>query len=197
MLVAFLSLALAAQAPVPDAIPRPATPQVVIARVAACGVKRRDARIRVDHMLQEAVVDVRPVAAPSDAQLACLARVSAEAFWFLVFDDATQARFEPLYSRASEDANLTSARAWVAAHGLAGRLPPYRKGRDDPALVIAAIEKLCRAPARSFRNNAGMMTAESMESVSGEQFICALNVATVAGLPFGFIGNEAEAPPPH
>jgi hypothetical protein len=196
MLVAFLSLALAAQALAPDAIPRPATPQVVLARVAACGVKRRDARIRVDDTLQEAVVDVRPVAAPTDAQLACLAHVSAETLWFLVFDAPTQARFEPLYSRASEGQSLTSARAWVAAHGLAARIPSYRKGRDDPTTIIATIEKLCQARAGSFRIDAGMMTAESMESVSGEQFICAFNVATATGLPFGFVGNEAEASSP-
>ena len=197
MLVASLFLALAAQAAMPDESPE-AAPRVVLARVAACGVKPRDARIRVDDMLQEAVVDIRPATAPPDAQLACLARASAETRWFLIFDAATQARFEPLYYVASQVAARTRARGWVAAHGLASRVPHYRQGHDDPAIVVAKIEQLCAIPAGRFRGTADEMALQGEALLSDAQLICAVNVATVAGLPVGFIGNAAEAPdPPH
>lgn len=196
MLAAFLSLALAAQAGSPQEIPVSATPRVVLARVAACGVKRGDAQIRVDDMLQEAVVDIRPAAALSDTQLTCLARASAETYWFLIFDAATQARFEPLYSRASEAAGLARAQAWVAAHGLASRVPRYDAGRVDRAATVRRIEVLCGAPSGSFHDLflPDVSRPPAIPSVPDETWLCVSNVAAVAGLNMEMIGNEAVAP---
>jgi hypothetical protein len=192
MLSAILSLVLAAQGAMPEEARMPIAPDAVLARVAACGVARHNARVRMDETLQEAVVDIGHAWALSDAQLACLARVSAEAYWFLVFDRATQARFEPLYARASEAESLKLAQAWVAAQGLAGQVPTYREGHGDPAVVVAKIETLCHAPSGTFRNDGGFMTPVDM-AASAQYFVCALNLATVAGLKFGLIGNAAVA----
>ena len=76
----------------------------------------------------------------------------------------------------------------ISASELAARI-------DDPAVVIAKIERLCDAAPGSFRNDAGAMTADDMAAVSGPHFICALYVATAVGLKFGFTGNAAEATP--
>ncbi len=195
MFAAFLSLAMVAQAAPSDEMPSRVAPKTVLARVAACGVKRRDAHVRVDDTLQEAVVDIRPAAALSDAQLACLARASAETYWFLVFDAVTQARFEPLYSRVNEAVSLAQAQAWVAAHGLASRVPHYDAGRDDRAAVAARIEALCGAPSGSFHDLflPDPTKPPAIPAVSDETWLCVVNVAAVAGLNMGFIGNEAAA----
>jgi len=190
-------LALAVQASAPQVVPRRATPDEILARVVACGVKRGDALVRDDATLQEEVVAVRDGVALSDVQLDCLAKAATETYWFLQFDAATQARYQPFDSKAGEAASLVLARAWVSAHGLAARVPVYREGRDDPALVATAIEKLCNAPAGSFASVGGLVIAKNVPPLSYDQFACGMNVATVAGLKFGFIGNAAEesAPP--
>jgi hypothetical protein len=197
MMIAVMTLlALAFQTATSQEGPTRATPDGVLARVVACGVKRSDARVRDDATLREDVVAVRDGVALSDAQLDCLAKVATETYWFLRFDAATQARFQPLEYRASEAASLVLAKAWVAAHGLAARVPRYREGHDDPALATAAIEKLCNAPAGSFSNDDSTMIAKYAPSLSSDEFMCAMNVATAAGLKFGFIGNEAVEPGP-
>lgn len=198
MFAAFLSLALVAQATPSDEMPSRAAPKVVLARVSACGVKRREVHIRADDTLQEAVVDIRPATAPSDTQLACLARVSAETYWFLVFNPATQVRFEPLYSRVNEQVSLARARAWVAAHGLASRVPRHDAGQDDRAAVATGIEALCGAPSGSFQDLflPDPTKPPAIPAVPDETWLCVINVAAVAGLSMEFIGNGADAPEP-
>ncbi|MES2043788.1 MAG: hypothetical protein V4475_07910 [Pseudomonadota bacterium] len=198
MFAAFLSLAMAAQAAPSDEMPSRSAPGAVLARVAACGVKRREVHIRADDTLQEAVVDIRLATTPSDTQLTCLAQASAETYWFLVFDAATQARFEPLYSRVNEAVSLARAQAWVAAHGLASRVPHHDVGRDDRAATAARIEALCGAPSGSFHDLflPDPTKPPVIPRVSDETWLCVLNVAAVAGLNMGLIGNEAAAPEP-
>jgi hypothetical protein len=202
MIAVMTLLALAAQTSVPDEVPMRATPHAVLARVAACGVKRSDARVRDDATIQEDVVAVRNGVVLTDIQLDCLATVETETYWYLQFDAATQARYRPRAFRTSEAASLAMAKAWVAAHGLASRLPAWREGQDDPAIAVVAIEKLCDAPPGSFSNIGGMMTMnppmtlDPLPASWGAQLQCAMNVSTVVGLKFGFIGNEAEEPAP-
>src|SRR3569623_766582 len=98
-------LALAVQASAPQVVPRRATPDEILARVVACGVKRGDALVRDDAALQEEVVAERDGVALSDVQLDCLAKAATETYWFLQIDAATQARNQPIDSKAGETAS--------------------------------------------------------------------------------------------
>lgn len=196
MLSAILALAVVVQVAAPEDVSVEATPKVVIAQVVACGVKRGEARIRVDDVLQEAVVDIRRSTALSDAQLTCLAQVSVASGWFLTFDPATDARYEPRYSRASGEAGLGRARAWVASHGLASRVPLYDAAHDDAAATMTRIEALCGAPPGTYRQSVSPTALRSADEppVSDETLLCISHVAFVAGVRLGFVGNEGAAP---
>lgn len=193
------ALALAAQAAGAASDRAVATPKRVLARVAACGVKAGDAQVAINDVLQEAVVVVRAGTALSDAQLGCLARASADTQWFVTFDAATDARYEPLYAHASEVASLARAQTWVAAHGLTSRVRRFDPVHDDRAAAAARIEALCGAPSHSFPTFA---TPEEQEravppsSLSDDMMICLFDVALVSGMEMGFVGNEAEGPAP-
>ena len=194
MLAAILSFMLAAQVAAPEDLPVAASPEAVLTQVMACGVRQGEARIRVDQTLQEAVVDIGRATRLSDAQLTCLARVSVNSSWFLVFDAVTDARYEPLYSRASKAVGLKRARAWLASHGLAARVPRYDAARDDATVTTTRIEALCGAPPGTHRAFVTATTLVEEPMVSDETLICISNVALVAGVDLGFVGNDAAAP---
>lgn len=170
----------------------PARPDQARSRIEACGARHddvalRDGTVRIDHG-----------AASSDTQLACLAQFAAESWWNLSFDGATETRYALMFDRAQEDARLAIPRAWIEEHGLAGRLPSYREGRDDPGAVGAAIARLCDAPPgmvhRSRTGAAVTLGPPSFETEEAMQ--CVMYVGAVVHLRVKLIDDEVDDPPP-
>jgi len=170
----------------------PATPDQARSRTEACGARHDDVAVG------DGTVTIDHGAALSDVQLACLARFAAESWWNLSFDRATEARYAPLREQAEEDARLAIPRAWIEEHGLAGRLPAYRAGRDDAGAVGAAIAKLCGGPPtmvhRSRNGAAIVLDPPSFETEEAMQ--CIMYVGAVVHLRVKMIDDEVDDPPP-
>jgi hypothetical protein len=170
-------------------------------RVAACGFPARSLTVRDDPLLEEDVVIVRATGpARDDSRLACVARASLATSVTVEFEpDRIQRRYLRSYSAATDARDLAEARAWLAGRGLLDRLPAWDRRRGSLAAAGGAIERLCALPPGSrliVRSGTLTVRTDVIESgrLSSDDFLCLTGAARAAGLPFGFIGNEAYAP---
>jgi len=167
--------------------------------VAACGFPPGSLTIRDDSLLEEDVIVVRAAGPPPDeSRLACAARASLATSVIVEFEPERVHRlYVRDYAAAAEARDLAEARAWLAGRGLLARLPAWDGKSGGLAAAGAAIERLCSLePGSRLIRRLGTLTFRTdIESgrLSPDDFFCLTHAAKAAGLPLGFIGNEAHA----
>lgn len=198
MLSPLIILLLSASPAARSGAPAPVAARVAAQRVSECGLGRVAARF--DAELDEDILVASEAGSATDSQLACADR--AAGFYSLELPAKVQKRFDAMRNARLAVAARAQARAWISAHGLAGRVPQYRKGVDDDAAFARRIERLCGRQARgAFQSRYGphalspdwaMRHLQNRRAQSAVE--CLMNATTVAGFELFFIGNEAYAP---
>ena len=178
----------------PIEVPTFVQPEVAASQVAACSFKH--VRPSFDEMLQEDVITVSDMTTATGDQLRCVAKASLGSHYYVVFPEAIDSIYQPVYWRLSEERELANAKAWLEKRGLLARLPAFDPKTSDPTAVAHTLEVLCGPKAvGTLKPMKGLMTLSDGALTSGglddETFVCLLNVATASGYPLGFIGNEA------
>jgi hypothetical protein len=137
------------------------------------------------------------VKSATDDQLKCADK--AVSYYTLELPPEIERRFEVLREARLAPVFQAEARAWLSARGLLNRVPQYRQGETDDAAFTRQIESLCGPRAKgAFQSQFGFHALSpdwakrnlNPPDKGDEALSCLMNVATVTGYQFGFIGNE-------
>jgi hypothetical protein len=145
----------------------------------------------------EDILVATEVRSATDEQLRCADK--AVSYYTLELPAEIERRFEVLRDGRLAPVFRARASSWLSARGLLNRVPPYRKGKSDDAAFTRQAESLCGPRAKGAFHSQFGFHAVSPDWVKrnlnppdkgGEVLSCLMNVATVAGFEFGFVGNE-------
>ena len=179
--------------------PEPVPPEVAAERVRACGFDH--VRVKDDRELQEDVVEVSGVSQVPEAKLRCVAQVSLDTITYVEFPQPVNQAYQRLYFQMSDAEGDTvgwvtrDARARLEERGLLGKVPHYRKGRDDNLRFARRLEDVCGPKARGafvlFRGHLIMRPGPSEgRMIDYATFRCLFNAMAASGMPFAFVGKE-------
>ena len=176
------------------ALGAPVTPKDAAAGVAACGFSSD--RAKFDALIQQDVIEVVRVTSASEEQLGCAARASIAYQYYVIFPEALEKAYQPLYAALARESEQANAKAWLAKRGLLARLPIYDPQRYDDRTFSRALERLCGPKATGTLEPGTGMAALNKAASEGrldeEALWCLVNAGTASGYSIGFVGNEAH-----
>lgn len=205
-----------AQAPshVADTLPRTLpSPKQAKAEVVACGLPAARVSVRYQRDMQEDVVWISGSAPEiSDDVLICISRASLKTSYYIFLrDSVARSRYDEIYYRISNEANVAHARQWLSSRNLLSAMPEPIKG-EPLAKYAEAVEAFCGVRKGALLavvdehmitfapGGLGRPSPNGIEEgeVDEPQFECVMNTTSAAdlhsrGVFFGFIGNAAEA----
>ncbi|MCA1653944.1 MAG: hypothetical protein ABR588_00575 [Sphingomicrobium sp.] len=194
-MIATILILVAAPASMPFDVFERITAQEAANRVAQCGLAPVTTRYDAD--LHEDLLTATPVNLATDEQLACADK--AASYYTLELPPSAQPRYDAIREARLSAVFKAQARVWLSARGLLNQVPEYRVGITNDALFTRRIESLCGPRARgAFQSKFGFHAVSpdwvkrnlNPPERGGEVLSCLMNVTTVAGFEFGFIGNE-------
>jgi len=171
------------------------TAQEAAKRFAQCGLG--PVTTRYDSLLDEDLLIAPDAKSATDEQLARADK--AVSYYTLELPPTVQRRYDALHEARSNAKFKEQARAWLSARGLLNQVPEYRNGVTNDALFTRRIEGLCGPQANgAFQSELGFHAVSpdwikrnlDPPEKGGEVLTCLMNVASVAGFKFGFVGNE-------
>lgn len=163
------------------------------AQVATCGF--RHASPTFDKTVQENVIRVEHVSSASEAQLRCVAHVSLDTHYYVVFPKKIENVYQSLYWSMARQRDKTDARAWLEKRGLLSRLPTYDPKLSDEITFAHSLEDLCgpRAGGALKPMHGWAIIQESALSagkLEDDTLQCLVAAAQASGYGLGFVGNE-------
>ena len=185
------------------------SPAEVRRQVTACGFSKKTVSVQFERALDEDVVWINQAdKSISTDMLNCAARVSLKTISYIYFrNDAEQKRYDPIYWKIADEAEVREARKWLSDRKLLASLPLPAKGKPLSAYA-EAVEEFCGVKRRTLlsaidehtitfaKDGLGRLTAMGVEgaAVNEAQFTCVLNTTSAADLKsqnifFGLLGN--------
>ncbi len=185
------------------------SPADVRSEMIACGFSKKTVSVQFERALDEDVVWINQAdKSISTDMLNCAARVSLKTISYIYFrNDAEQKRYDPIYWKIADEAEVREARKWLSDRKLLASLPLPAKGKPLSAYA-EAVEEFCGVKRRTLlsaidehtitfaKDGLGKLTAMGVEgaAVNEAQFMCVLNATSAADLEsqnifFGLIGN--------
>ena len=179
-----------------------------------CGLPATNVSVRYDPDMQEDLVWVARDDGPlPERQLDCIARASLSTTYYVYFrDQAAQTRYDLLYQKLEDAADMAHARKWLRARNLLATLPLPEKGQPL-SRYAEAVEAFCGVKKASLlvvrhahsitfaEGGLGRLTARGIEHAAANeaQFECVMAATSAAdlksrGIFFGLIGNAAAGP---
>jgi len=172
------------------------TAQEASNRLSQCGLGPVTTHYESD--LQEDALVASSAQSVTDDQLACAYNVVGF-YYTLELPQNVQNRFDAMLEAKAGVMLQAQAHDWLSARGLLDRVPKYQKGVTDDGAFTRQIEALCGPKAKdAFQSKYGFHAVSpdwakrnlDPPDKGAEVLTCLMNVATVAGFKFGFIGNE-------
>ena len=174
------------------------TAEVAVERVRECGFSNVESKYEEE--LQSAVIIVSGTAPATDAQLRCAAELASSTLTIIEFPHQLDAKYRQIHLTVAEARAKAYATAWLEQRGLLSKLPRYEEGKTKPLEFWKSVERLCGKAAHgafvakdgevAFSQNWLMASAAGSKNRE-EAFYCLMNAASVSGIKFGFVGNEA------
>lgn len=195
MVISFFLLALAPAASSPFGIFESITAREAAKRVSGCGLGPVTTHYQDD--LQEDVLVAAEAKSATDGQLACADQ--AVSFYTLELPPTVQGRYDTIRNARLAVAFKAQARSWLSARGILDKVPAYKDGVTNDGAFTQRVESLCGARAKgAFRSKFGFhalspdwLNQQKHRPDFGTGVLsCLINVTTVAGFKFGFVGNE-------
>jgi hypothetical protein len=170
-----------------------AKPEIVVARVKACGFS--NVTVGPDRVLQDDVIEVSGVATASEQQMRCVAEASISSIYYVQFPEPLNQRYQHTYWRLAEEQDRRDARAWFEARRLLTKVPEYEAGKTDDLRFARKLEALCGPKASgSFVREHGHVTLKmgtfDHPAIDEATFTCLTRASAASGFPMGLVGNE-------
>ncbi|MDE1915487.1 MAG: hypothetical protein KGJ57_08380 [Sphingomonadales bacterium] len=188
--------------------PSPTAIQQMEQRFAACGFPR--ARITLREEMAVAAITLDPQAEPSDAQLACAARLMETNHLFPGTDTPAMAeRLRPFLMRAMQRSDEDERQALIERDNLGPAVASLTPLRDDPRALERRLIALCGPETRKLIRTitpAGAhrpvlelhprLSPGDSNIATSKAFTCLAELGTAADLHLGFLGNAATPTAP-
>jgi len=185
------------------------SPADVRSEMIACGFSKKTVSVQFERAMDEDVVWIAEGYEPLTADnLHCAAHVSLKTMYDIYFrNDAQQKRYNQIYWRLADEAEVREAREWLRERNLLASLPLPGKGKPLSSYA-EAVENFCGVKKRTLltvvdehmitfaQDGLGKLTASGVQgtAVNDAQFTCVLETIWAADLnsrqiTFGLIGN--------
>jgi len=195
--------------PSPHALP---SPQDAKSAVSTCGLRDKNVEVRFEPSMDEDIIWVARDSGPlTKPEMSCVAGASLKTSYYVYFRNlAEQKRYDQVYWKLSDEADLADARQWLGARNLLATVPIPEHGQPL-SKYAGAVEEFCGVKRGTFLVAVDDHTMTYVESGLGRispngldggaatpaQFDCVQNATTAADLKahdvsFGFSTGRAR-----